>query len=83
MRLLAEAPEGTVRALRAPDGRIYAWPAADARHVEVAAALDLPFETRARLQAASYLFDRSTVAAVGEFADFEDLVRGLAQLDKS
>lgn len=78
-RLLADAPGGNVRALRTPDGRILAWAAADARHVEVAAALDLPFETRAHLQAASYLFDRRDVEAAGDFTDFEDLVRRLAR----
>ncbi|MCJ2144723.1 hypothetical protein [Methylobacterium sp. E-066] len=64
--------------MRAPDGRILAWAAADARHVEVAAALDLSFETRANLQAASYLFNRRDVEAAGDFADFDELVRRFA-----
>lgn len=79
VRLLADAPDGDVRALRAPDGRVYAWAAREARHVEVAAALDLPFDTRAQLQAASYLFNRGHVAAVGVFADFDELVQRLAR----
>ena len=79
LRLLAEAPGGNVRALRAPNGRVYAWPAEDARHIEVAATLDLPFETRAHLQAASYLFNSSDVEAAGDFTDFEDLVSRLAR----
>ena len=79
IRLLADAPGGDVRALRAPDGRVYAWAAHAARHVEVATTLDLPFADRAQLQTASYRFNRGDVEAVGAFADFEDLVRRLAR----
>lgn len=82
VRLLADAPDGDVRALRAPNGTVYAWSAHEARHVEVATALDLPFSTREELQAASYLFNRRDQAAVGPFADFEDLVRQLTYLDR-
>lgn len=82
-RLLADAPDGDVRALRAPDGRIYAWFSREARHVEVASALDLPFTTRAELQTASYRFNRRDVAALGTFTDFEDLVKRLAQNDSA
>lgn len=81
LRLLADAPDGDVRALRTPDGKIYAWAADEARHVEVATALDLSYATRAQLQAASYLFSRGDAAAVGPFMDFEDFVRRLSQLD--
>ncbi|TXM97744.1 hypothetical protein FV242_30795 [Methylobacterium sp. WL64] len=80
VRLLAEAPRGLVRALRAPDGTVYAWAAHDARHVEVVAALDLPFADRASLQAASYRFSRQEVDAVRAFTDLDDLVRRLAEL---
>lgn len=83
VRLLVEAPDGVVRALRAPDGLIFVWAAADARHVEVAAALDLPFADRAALQAASYRFSRREVEAASPFANFEDLVQRLAQLGAS
>lgn len=82
VRLLENAPDGDVRALRAPNGKIYAWSAHEARHVEVATALDLPFSTRAELQAASYLFNRRDQAAVGSFIDFEDLIRQLSYLDR-
>ncbi|TXN34226.1 hypothetical protein FV232_28225 [Methylobacterium sp. WL30] len=82
VRLLADAPDGDVRALRAPNGKIYAWSAHEARHVEVAAALDLPFGTRSQLQAASYLFNRRDQTTAGPFVDFEDLVRLLSSLDR-
>lgn len=78
-RLLADAPDGDVRALRAPDGRVYAWAAHAARHVEVATSLNLPFADRTQLQAASYRFSRGDVEAAGPFLDFEDLVRRLAR----
>lgn len=77
-RLLADAPDGDVRALRAPDGRVYAWAAHIACHVEVATSLDLPFADRAQLQAASYRFNRGDVEALGAFADFEEAMQRLA-----
>lgn len=83
LRLLAETPDGLVRALRAPDDTVHAWAAHAGRHVEVAAALDLPFADRAALQAASYRFGRREVEAAGAFADFDDLVRRLAGLGAS
>lgn len=51
-RLLADAPDGDVRALRASSGTVYGWSAHEVRHVEVAIARNLPFFIRVPLQAA-------------------------------
>lgn len=78
IHLFSNTADGNVRALRAPDGKIYAWAAHEARHVEVATALDLPFKTRPQLQAASYLLSQIDVEAAGDFANFDDLVERIS-----
>lgn len=74
---LATAPHGDVRALRAPNGDVYMWPANEAMHVDIADNFDLPFKTRQELQKASYLFNKGDVDKLGKFADFDDLVTRL------
>lgn len=76
-RELAQAPHGDVRALRAPNGDVYLWPANEAMHVDIADTFDLPFKTRQELQRASYLFNKKDVDALGRFKNFDDLVQKL------
>lgn len=76
-RELAQAPHGDVRALRAPNGDVYMWPANEAMHVDIADNFDLPFKTRADLQKSSYLFNKKDVDALGKFSGFDDLVSRL------
>ena len=78
IHLFNNATDGNVRALRAPDGKIYAWAAHDARHVEVATALNLLFKTRPQLQAASYLLSWSDVETAGNFGNFDDLIERIS-----
>jgi len=77
-RALAQSPGGDVRALRAPNGNVYLWPANEAMHVDIADNFDLPFRTRAELQKSSYLFNKRDVEARGGFENFDDLVKRLA-----
>ena len=74
LRELAQAPHGDVRALRAPNGDIFMWPANEAMHIDIAETFDLPFGTRQALQQSSYLINKRDVEAVGRFANFDDLV---------
>lgn len=76
-RELSTAPHGDVRALKAPSGDVYMWPANEAMHVDIADNFDLPFKTRQDLQKASYLFNKKDVDALGKFSDFDDLVSKL------
>jgi hypothetical protein len=76
-RALAEAPFGDVRALKAPSGDVYLWPANEAMHRDIATAFDHPFKTRQDLQKSSYLFNKKDVDALGQFSGFDDLVRQL------
>lgn len=80
-RALAEAPHGDVRALKAPSGDVYLWPANEAMHVDIANSFDLPFKTRADLQKSSYLFSKKDVDALGKFSNFDDLVSRLGSAD--
>lgn len=59
--LFASAPHGDVRLLRDGAGDIYAWPANEAMHVDVASAFDLPFKNRADLQANSFLWNINNI----------------------
>jgi hypothetical protein len=76
------AVHGDVRAIRAPDGSVYMWPANEAMHVDIADNFDLPFKTRQQLQSNSYLFSKRDVDAIGKFSDFDDLVRKIGTLDQ-
>ena len=78
-RLLAEAPHGDVRALKTPAGDVYAWPANEAMHVDIASTFDLPFKTRQELQSASYLMNKKDVDALGKYSNFDELVAKLGQ----
>lgn len=75
LRELAQSPHGDVRALRAPNGDVYLWPANEAMHVDIADTFDLPFKTRHELQKNSYLFNKRDVEAAGGFSNFDDLVK--------
>jgi hypothetical protein len=76
-RELAQAPHGDVRALRAPSGDVYMWPANEALHVDIADNFDLPFKTRQHLQQNSYLFNGADVEKLGGFSNFDDLISKL------
>lgn len=76
-RELAQAPHGDVRALRAPNGDVYLWPANEAMHVDIADTFDLPFKTRQELQKASYLFNKADVDKLDRFKNFDDLISKL------
>ena len=78
-RLLAEAPHGDVRALKTPSGDVYAWPANEAMHVDIASTFNLPFKTRQDLQSASYLMNKKDVDALGKYANFDELVAKLGR----
>src|SRR5258707_11144597 len=73
-RELAQAPRGSVRAVRHPNGDVYMWPANEAMHVDIANAFDMPFKTRADLQKSSYLFNKKDVDALGKYLNFDDLI---------
>jgi hypothetical protein len=76
-RELAQAPHGDVRALKAPSGDVYMWPANEAMHVDIADTFDLPFKTREELQQNSYLFNKNDVAKIGQFSNLDDLISKL------
>jgi hypothetical protein len=71
------AQHGDVRALRAPNGDVYLWPANEAMHVDIADNFDLPFKTRQELQKNSYLFNKRDVDALQGFSNFDDLMKKL------
>ena len=74
---LANAPHGDVRALKAPNGDVYLWPANEAMHRDIASTFDMPFKTRQDLQKSSYLFNSKDVDALGGFKSFDDLITRL------
>ena len=76
-RALSEAPHGDVRALKAPSGDVYMWPANEAMHVDIANTFDLPFKTRQELQKNSYLFNKRDVDKLGPYKNFDELVSRL------
>lgn len=78
MRELANAPHGDVRALRAPDGKIYMWPANEAMHRDIATNFDLPFKTLKDLQSSSYLFNRADVDKLSKFSNFDEMIKLLS-----
>jgi len=75
---LADAPHGDVRALKAPSGDVYLWPANEALHRDIAMSFDLPFKTRQDLQRASYLFNRKDVEHL-PFKSFDEMIGLLGQ----
>lgn len=79
-RMLKDAPFGDIRALRAPSGDMYVWPANEAMHVDIASNFSLPFKNRAELQKNSFLFNKSEIEKVGRFSDFDDLIKKIESL---
>ena len=64
------------RAIRDPQtGDIHAWPANEARHVDVANSLGLNFRMREDLQRNSFLFSRAQLEQAEGARDLADLVK--------
>lgn len=70
--LFRTSPKGAVRALKAPDGRWLAWPAADGFHIEIAESQGLDFKNRKHLQSASFLFSANDIP--DDWSSLADLV---------
>ena len=64
------------RAIRDPQsGDIHAWPASEARHIDVVNSLGLDFRTKTELQKNSFLFSRAQLEAAEGAHDLDELVK--------